>query len=708
MFELVNKVVPSAFAKALQPAIDSFRIIFITAPSGWGKTFSVKALLRYRAHLYLNLQDEPLPQIALQDVELVVLDDCFVLHDRTELRQEILSLLRCVPSDHCLLLISRGPLPEWLAPFRDANLLTCMDASYFALNADEIGTMLSHMGLSTSHVDQLRIQTETAGYPPAVELVGKRLLEGQMLSDETIALAWQDLVGFFDRQFYAQWGTKTKRLLLSTALFDSFSAELVQFITGDVNAQNALENVLYTTGLLNRTDSIYSFAFPTVQRYLRQKAFAVYQEWGVRAIYTCAGVFYQLTEDIPAALKYYSMCGDDARAAELLADPLNRCWQCGTSREIWNTFRHLPEESIHAFPTLLYGMSLLCAQRLDMDGAKRWRNELRQFADELPVTNPLLQEANEFLSCLDFYLPQGQIGMQKRLPNSMQNGLFQFQNLCFTEGLPSLLRGCRCFSNPRCTERCVADMQKVMPDRNWTGVLELVQAERHYEQGKNVISDLLPITALKLDTPVQFVLVALLAWVNCWCGTINQALQSVTVFRKQAQDGMNELLPAVDALLCRLHLLTDDKSADFWHTKIAPDESEFFASERYEYLTKIRTYLSRREFTAALALAEQLLRFAEVFHHTLEGIEALILQSIALWHIEGGNWQKPLQNAIAAAQPFEYVMLFAQEGAALLPLLTHVKWEDDSDFFSLLLQKTQQIADLYPRYLSGNLRRSPL
>ncbi len=101
-----------ALSSALELGLREDKFLYITASAGWGKTAAVRHHFRARRHTYASFWDEDaLEQASHDDSGLVILDDCQLLAGQPELQNRLRALLRNVPPDKRVLLLSRAPLP---------------------------------------------------------------------------------------------------------------------------------------------------------------------------------------------------------------------------------------------------------------------------------------------------------------------------------------------------------------------------------------------------------------------------------------------------------------------------------------------------------------------------------------------------------------------------------------------------------------------
>ena len=76
-------------------------------------------------------------------------------------------------------------------------------------------------------------------------------------------------------------------------------------------------------------------------------------------------------------------------------------------------YHALPEEEVLQNPTLMQGMSLLCALELDFDASERWYQALKSFMQSC-TRSDTYKEARSRLAWLEIALPQRSV---EKLPD---------------------------------------------------------------------------------------------------------------------------------------------------------------------------------------------------------------------------------------------------------------------------------------------------
>jgi len=715
-------VEPYALNDALERGLRDNRVLYLTAPVGYGKTTAVRHHFRSRPHTWASLWDEDALDRAEQDnTGLVILDDCHLLIDQPELQPRLCALLRGLPAEGRVVLLSRAPLPDCLLPFQLSGLLTVIESGAFVLGTEDIAHLVRAVGIDLPQEDILRLGRESQGYPLLTRLICLELAEGRPLNTETVQRATARAFHYLDGELFAYWDSKSRRLLLSASFFDCFTLELAQILTGDSRVEQTLNHLLQISSLIDKTGDAYAIRYPRYRAYLQHKAETTWSRQEVDALYANAGVYFQLRGDLPAALDCYAKNGNRTKVSELLVEHSKQHPGHGVYYQLRKYYRSLSEGEILSSPELMSGMSVLCSLTFEVEESERWYAALKDYAAGLGRRAPNYRAVQGLVDYLNIALPhRGSVHIRDILMaayDRLARGDIQLPEFCVTSNMPSILRGGKDFSAwvPR-DKLLYATLSKpveTLLGRLGVGLPDIAITESRYEKGEDVSDAFLTLASRRADIQrkgapeMEFVLTALLAWCQCDLGKADQAVQDVTAFRARMEGaGQKQLLPNLDALLCRFALLTGGEYVHRWFTEEAPDESDFFIMERYRYFTKIQCYLQRGDCLATLALLGRLLDHFDKYDRTLDKIEALALLAVCRYRMEADDWREHLNAALELAKKYGYVRVFAHLGAALLPLLRAwappEKWTkpEQSSYLARVQKGVSAFAALYPDYLA--------
>ncbi len=713
---------PHALSAALKEGLKNCKILYISASTGWGKTTAVRHHFRTRRHTYASLWDEDaLDRAEGDDTGLVLLDDCHVLTDQPDLQKRLCALLRSVPAESRIVLLSRAPLPEYLLPFRLSGLLTVIDSGAFALGTDDTARLAEALGLALSQEDILRLYRESRGHPLTARLICMELAEGRPLNTETVRRSNARMFHYLDGAMFACWDAKIRRLLLSASFFDSFTLELAQVLTGDSQAGQTLTRLLRISSFIDKNGDVYTIRYPPFRAYLRHKAETTWSRQEVDALYANAGMYFQLRGDLPAALDCCAKSGNHAKVSELLVEHSKQHPGNGTYYQLRAYYQSLPEAEILAFPELMSAMSILCSLTFDVEGSEKWYAALKAYADGLSRRAPDYKTAQGLIDYLNIALPhRGSVNIQDILMAAFSRlaaGSIHLPEFSVTSNLPSILRGGKDFSVwvPKDTllYQTMRRPVEALLGRLGVGLPDVALTESRYEKGEDITNAFLTLASRRADIQregapeIEFVLTALLARCQCDLGNADQAVQDLAAFRARMESaGQKQLLPNLDALLCRIDLLAGGEYAHKWLTEEAPDENDFFIMERYRYLTKVRCCLRKGDHLTALNLLSRLLDYFARYDRTLDQIEALALLAICRYRMGSPDWREHLTASLALAGQYGYIRVFAHLGAALLPLLR--AWEPPEtwtekkriSYLARVQKGVERFAARYPDHLA--------
>jgi len=716
-------VEPQALSDALEQRLAAYKILYITAATGWGKTAAVQFHFRAVPHTCASMWDDDALERVEQDATgLTILDDFQVIIGQPDLQKRLLAHLRTAPAQTRLVILSRAPLPEWLLPFQLAGLLDPLDRSVFALGTGEIARLAEHMGLELPQEDVLRLCRESRGHPLAARLICMELAEGGPLNSGTVRRSYARMFAFLDRELFSYWDAKIRRLLLSASFFDSFTLGLAQALTGDSQVEQTLTRLLHISGFIDKTGDVYVIRYGPFRAYLRHKAETTWSRQEVDALFASAGTYFQLQGDLPAALDCWSRNGSHAKVSELLAEHSKQHPGHGVYYQLRKYYRSLPEAEILASPQLMCGMSVLCSLTFETEESEKWYGALKAYADRLDRRNPERRTVQGLLDYLDVVLPhRGSVNIKDILlavAGRLEKDGGQMPECSVTSNLPSILRGGKDFSRWVPNDKLLYDTIRVpvaaVLGRQGVGLPEVALAESRYEKGEDITGSFLTLSSRRVEIQrkgapeIEFVLTALLAKCQCDSGNVGQAVQDLSAFRaRMERTGRKQLLPNIDALLCRIDLLSGGEYAHQWFTEDAPDENDFFIMERYRYHTKVRCYLQRGENLTALALLGRLLDYFTQYDRTLDRIETLVLLAVCRYRMDAGDWRGHLAAALELAGEYGFVRVFAHQGAALLPALRAWKppseeWETKkrAAFLTRVRKSVGAFAAMYPDYLA--------
>jgi len=705
--------IPYALRDALQSGLTHYKIMFLSAPTGWGKTAAVSKLLEKQNAVCLSLRKKPLPSYFSKE-RVILLDYFQELPPHAE--QQFRELLRKSPRGQRFVLLSRGPLPGYLTLYEATGALLQLDCGHLALDMECLAQLAQDRDLTFSSDDLRRLRDETGGCPVAVNLLLQLLSAGQPFHKATIDTMGRKMGAYINETALRPLDSKARKLLTELSLFESFDQTLAEMLTGDASVPALLESLERSGGLIRREGDVWRF---TDQRfllpYLRQKLLTGYPEEHIRSVHLAGGRWYALRQDFHNALYHYQQADSREDIMDALAQNARLHPGVGAYYEMRDYYNLLTEEEILGNPDMICAMSMLRSMTFEPEESEKWYEALKEYIQRMDRRDSDYRRILGLQSYLEIGLPhRGTGGLTKKIPavaKLLTSKTVTLPEMCVTSNLPSLLRGGKDFSEWVPKDRRLYNTIRIPVEavlgRYGVGLGDIALTESLLEKGEDVSGRFLVLTALQeklraKGTPeMEFVLTALLVRTLLTAGNVGKAKELLLRFRAEiAERRVSWLLPNIDAMRCRLSLLDESTFAAVWYAELAPGEGTFFGMERYRYLTKVRCYIKHREHHAALLLLGRMLDFTRQYNRPLDMLETLILISICRYRMENEDWREHFAAALEVGAKYGYVAAFTREGAAMLPLLERYNHRSvQPDYWEKLLSGAVVQAGYYSEYL---------
>lgn len=375
-----NIIIKSSVQKRFDSFIAHGRVFFFSAPCGFGKTVLADALLRGRNVLRQSAAD---PDCAIppsaQDWDILLIDDLQLMQEEAG-QQALCELIRSSPERHFVLL-SRGVPPGCLTAFQYTGLMTVLEADDLLFDADDVRRLFQLSGANVTDSEIDGILKESVGYPLGVAITARCMSPDKPWTPELVARVFHEVFLYFETAIYRRFDLPVRRFLLELAPFESFDLEMARMVSGDPHAGERLDWLLRYTTMLRYDDCQRFHFWSGFRAFLLWEMEREYTEEKRRALLSRGGLYYELKEDFSSALDCYTRGGDHAKVSELLVRNAELHPGMGHYAEMEKYYRSLPEAEILASPSLMQGMSMLCALAMDYEGSERWYGELQAFAE---------------------------------------------------------------------------------------------------------------------------------------------------------------------------------------------------------------------------------------------------------------------------------------------------------------------------------------
>ena len=708
---------------SVQKRFDSFmvhgRVLFFSAPCGFGKTVLADALLHGQNVLRQSAAD---PGCAIppseQDWDILLIDDLQLMQEEAG-QQALCELIRSSP-ERRFVLLSRGVPPGCLTAFQYTGLMTVLEADDLLFDAGDVRRLFQLSGVNVTDSEIDGILKESVGYPLGVAITARCMSPDKPWTPELVARVFHEVFLYFETAIYRRFDLPVRRFLLELAPFESFDLEMARMVSGDPHAGERLDWILRYTTMLRYDDCRRFHFWSGFRAFLLWEMEREYTEEKRKALINRGGLYYELKEDYAHALECYTSGGDHSKVSELLVRNAELHPGMGHYAEMEKYYRSLPEAEILASPSLMQGMSMLCALVMDYEGSERWYGELQKFAEHCDRQDAAGKQARGRLAWLDISLPQrGVKGLTETIPavfRLLTNKEVALPSFSVTSALPSIMNGGKDFSEWSKKDDLLYKTLRIPVEavlgRDGVCLADCAIAESKFEKGADVTGRMLSLLpqlneVRNQGTPdMEFAISGLLARSQLANGQAMDARRTIEVLHECfVESGLTRFLPNMDAMLCRIDMHTGDlDAADAWYREKAPREpTHLNVMRRYQYLTQAMVELADGRPDAALLTLAPLEPYIKNCARIIDGIHLNVLTAIALRRKKDERWRERLTAALDAAAEYRFIRTVSVYGTAVLPLLEALDWDGDKAWRKRLMAAVRTQAAFYPHFLEPRL-----
>ena len=710
-----NITIKPEVAKQFKKAMDSGQAVLFSAPCGMGKSASAHALLEGRRVLEISA-GEPEFRIPEPDGSWdVLLVDSLQKIDEPAVQHALCGLIK----EHNALrfvLMSRGSAPGWIVHLQYADAMIIIDTDDLMLGREETRKFFEARGISAGPKELDNIYRETQGYPLVLSILARHMTAGQKFDKTLTAEIQRELFIYYQEAIYNRFDLYIRRFLLTLAPFEPLNTELAKMVSGDSRAGEMLGQIHKKTSMF-LYDTIDEFKlWPVFRKFLLWEMEQEYTDEQKQTLYGRGGLYYELNEEYDKALECYVRAGNHSRVSELLIKNAQKHPGSGNYEAMEKYYMMLDDSEILSSPALMQALSMLCALRGDYEASEKWYDTLKTFAGGKSHTDASYKEARSRTAWLDISLPQRSINSVSvaitKAFNLIKSREIMLPAFSVTSTLPSIMNGGKDFSEwSRKDDLLYAAMKKPVETvlgRDGIGLADCAIAESKFEKGERVSGRIFSLVSKMGDiqtkgTPdIEFALVGLLVRTMIDEGRACDAMQTVISVRKRFEDaGDTRFFPNIDALICRINLVTGNTEAvDMWYQRQAPkDPVNFKVMQRYRYLTEAMVEISSGENQAAIVTLAPMAGYCRICSRHIDGIHVNVLTAIAKYRSGVSDWRDNMNQALDTALSFGFIRTIGEYGAAVLNLLGLCKWDKNTEFLRRVTEAARQNAVYYPDFM---------
>ena len=613
-------------------------------------------------------------------------------------------------------LMSRGAAPGWIVHFQYAGAMITIDTKGLMFGREETEKFLEARGISVNIKELDNIYRETQGYPLVLSILARHMAAGQKFDKTLTAEIQRELFIYYQEAIYNRFDLYIRRFLLTLAPFEPLNTELAKMVSGDSRAGEMLGQIHKKTSMF-LYDTIDEFKlWPVFRKFLLWEMEQEYTDEQKQTLYGRGGLYYELNEEYDKALECYVRAGNHSRVSELLIKNAQKHPGSGNYEAMEKYYMMLDDSEILSSPSLMQALSMLCALRGDYETSEKWYDTLKTFAGGKSHTDASYKEARSRTAWLDISLPQRSINSVSvaitKAFNLIKSREIMLPAFSVTSTLPSIMNGGKDFSEwSRKDDLLYAVMKKPVETvlgRDGIGLADCAIAESKFEKGERVSGRIFSLVSKMGDiqtkgTPdIEFALVGLLVRTMIDEGRACDAMQTAVSIRKRFEEaGNSRFLPNIDALICRINLITGDAEAvDMWYRQKAPkDPVNFKVMRRYRYLTQAMAEIAAGENRAALITLAPMVPYCKTCSRHIDGIHVNVLTAIAKYRSGVSDWRDNMNQALDTALSFGFIRTIGEYGAAVLNLLGLCKWDKNTEFLRRVTEAARQNAVYYPDFM---------
>ena len=206
-------VIRPLIREKFQEFLQGQRILFFSAPCGFGKTTVAEALLSGRAVLRRSGEDEnPIPEEG--DWNILLVDDFQRMPEENVLA--LCQYIRSTP-DRRFVFLSRGVPPGCMMAFQYAGIMGVISAQEMLFDEEDIQTLFRLCDVPVTRSEVSGILKESIGYALGVAITVRLMASGKPFGPELVKDAFQEVYRYFEAEIFMPLDLTIRLFLLELA-----------------------------------------------------------------------------------------------------------------------------------------------------------------------------------------------------------------------------------------------------------------------------------------------------------------------------------------------------------------------------------------------------------------------------------------------------------------------------------------------------------
>ncbi len=716
-------------------------MIYLHAMAGYGKSAQAQEFAKNtfdQWKVFSAVQDHFLEDVrayldANRDTTqatLLIIDDLCRMSSK-EKQGELFGLLVKIPHQKCnikVMLLGRDVLPEYLFSLKLEQQLAVEDKRSLTLDIAQITAIMdtypSMQRLSKSEFSARAADCMNFSHGCAVAVVIylQRLSDNVGAYSAQLQFAQRDLEGYFELKL-AGMADEMQKSLMRLGVFESFTLPMAQKLIGNIKLDD-IHKLIAGCGFIEESLPGFYVFEQNFNAYICKKFTEKHAEMA-KADFEIAGEIYQESAEMEPALRCYDRAKNYGKITEIVMYLSENADGCDFARISSEYIEKIPPDVEKNTPRLLGAKAMIEAYRMQGAKCEKYIKELKEMVDN-PTngkndTEALRAYVRTVIACPIATADKLKDNLLVFSKYVVKNGL-KIDFIMPTGNMPSVINGGLDLYGWSNANKLLISMIKKASETicgfEAVGIYDTVYGELYYERNKkskamDSLSEGLDQAKLKGSVRVEYAATAVIAKLLMSENNLDKSREILGRLHKRASEqNRKELIPNIYAseVLCALRQ-NDISYCMRWLEQSSPDEFDtFYITSRHRFLTKARVYIALSRDMEALNILGMLERYADTYHRKYLCIELKILRAIIAFR-QNEPWKEHLITAINMANEYGIVRVFADEGAALIPLWKEMEWDEldfNSGYIRLIKKEMEKIAVYYPSYLRQNQTESRL
>lgn len=734
------------------------RYIYVQAPSGYGKTISTLLWLKQTKHKTIwisfdNYDNTPvlfyrllcmsilsviphdpelyqeivspafnaapvestidmISRLTYEDCRYAMVFDDFHLITNQQIHKSLPYILKRLPITFTLAVLSRNTLPDWVVSSYGQDVVSYIGMEELALNSDEIRKHFASYGWFITKGEAENIHEYTEGWIIALNAMAS---SGNIdVNYKSQALSFNS---FIEKNIWSRLDTAYQEFLIKTSIPDKFSLELCQYLTEGSECKDMLDALTGSSINIALAGSEYRYHSLFLE-FLRGKS--AQSNVDIKSLNKRVADFYLQKGDFLTAKRYAVVSGDIGtimRVVRNFSDLTTFSLDEYIDFHKLYNLHNMPDAICDKMPFLYMPRIFFAYASGDVKNVQYLFDRLYPLFPMIAQTHPEVMEHVNSMIMLDCRIKLSEFSSRFSQLPVITHEHKNLQSPTFTFQLPFLHRCVRDFYElvDSSIKDKVAGISSKIIKQNVGLMFDGAQAGLLME--RNRLAEALDISlALKgtLDDTMspEFVYAVYVLIAEIYLLTNQRSKHEAAM--KEAKGYIHTsssryLLKNLSAYEARTATLNGDKAAaEEWLRNYFVNDNtcnEFYRI--YRNFTTARAYILLAQTDKAQDLLNKLRTMSESYDRLLDTAEADVLLSITEW-ITGKKKeaQNRLLEVLSTMQPYGFTRVIANEGKAVLPILTSVlkRIEKDAGLSDRLYKFTKEAyitAYEQSKYLKG-------